>query len=104
MIEQHTPSSWSPSVASQYTTTMRVPAPFPPTLPKLAPAPQQQQPLQHAPHPQQMHMQPQMHVQRSDGMVPNSASQSNSNCGAGGSGGDSGFSAFQNYGLHVPFL
>ncbi|KAJ2246123.1 hypothetical protein GGI13_005568, partial [Coemansia sp. RSA 455] len=77
MIEQHTPPSWSPNVTSQYTEAMRVPTQFPTTLAELAPAlQQQQQPL------------PQMQVQRSGGMLPNSASQS----------------AFQNYGLHVPFL
>ncbi|KAJ2051838.1 hypothetical protein GGI08_005163 [Coemansia sp. S2] len=75
MIEQHTPPSWSPNVTSQYTEAMRVPTQFPTTLAELAPALQQQQ-------------QPLPQMQRSGGMLPNSASQS----------------AFQNYGLHVPFL
>ncbi|KAJ2262179.1 hypothetical protein GGI01_001738 [Coemansia sp. RSA 376] len=75
MIEQHTPPSWSPNVTSQYTEAMRVSTQFPTTLAELAPALQQQQ-------------QPLPQMQRSGGMLPNSASQS----------------AFQNYGLHVPFL
>ncbi|KAJ2876889.1 hypothetical protein GGH93_000380 [Coemansia aciculifera] len=85
MIEQHTPPSWSPNVTSQYTEAMRVATQFPTTLAELAPALQQhQQPLP----PFQQQQQQQMQVQRSGGMLPNSASQS----------------AFQNYGLHVPFL
>ncbi|KAJ2490162.1 hypothetical protein IWW47_005179, partial [Coemansia sp. RSA 2052] len=114
MIEQHTPSSWSPSVASQYTATMRVPSQFPTTLAELAPAPvpAQQQHLLQPPQQQQQQMQMQMHqqmqMQRSGGMgpaaaaaaavLPNSARQSADSSNSGG------FSAFQNYGLHVPFL
>ncbi|KAJ2744270.1 hypothetical protein GGI20_003101 [Coemansia sp. BCRC 34301] len=98
MIEQHTPSSWSPNMASQYASTsaMRAAPQFPTTMAELAPAPQQQI---------QMQQMQQVQMQRSGSsggmgpaMLPSSASQSTDSSNSGG------FSAFQNYGLHIPFL